>query len=117
MGLGVWGFEFLVHGVEPAREKEDQAGFKFGFWVLGFGMGGLGFRISGAWCRTGEEKGGPGVAEVLHGGTSYFLEAALLLPRLRRRLSPPYVGFRRERIFNELMTSNGKFKTSREGSK
>jgi len=47
LGFRVWGFEFLVHGVEPARRKEVRAGFKFGFWVLGFGVGGLGFRISG----------------------------------------------------------------------
>ena len=89
IGFGNWGLRFGVRCLVS------------GIWGLGSGVC-FGFRIScfkylvsasGAWVRTGKEEGGLGVAEVLPRSTSYFLEGALLLPRLRHRLPPTQAGF------------------------
>jgi len=102
LGLGVSGIGYRVSGI---GFRVSGSGFRvqgFGFRVagslfrvsgFGFQVSGFGYQVSGAWVMTGEEEGGPGVAEVFPRGTFYFLEVALLLPRLRHCVPPTQAGF------------------------
>ena len=91
--LSRFGFWVLVFRFRVSGSGFRVSGFRFqvpgsGFRVSGFGFraSGFGLRVLGARVRTGEEEGEQGVAEVLPRSTCSFLEAALLLPRLRHRL-------------------------------
>ena len=63
-----------------------------GFWVLASGVWGFGFLVHDVGPARRKEDQASRKYFLLPRSTSYLLEAALLVPRLHRRLSPPNFG-------------------------